>query len=301
MLDRVEQPLTFWISWFIRILVAGIFLFSAYARWLQPAGFELFLLDTDLFEQRRTAGILARVLIGLEFALGLALLQPYYLKYVVAPLIAVFLVLFSGYLGYARFVLDMTENCGCFGELISVSPLGAMIKNVGALFMVAGVWSELSVNPHRPYVPGALLLCALLFSFGTLPMTPAADHSFEQFTQFEGAGRVDLSSGEKLVVVAEIDCPPCRETIFKIGEMKRAGMDLPGIYVLMHGTEDKKKLEEFWKTSRTRFPHHIISRADVLRLQRNQLPTIYLLRKGDVVKVWDENPARKIWHTFYEE
>lgn len=294
----MDRSYSVWIPWILRVLVAGVFLFSAFAKWLGPAGFEVYLVDQGLFGDRWTAGVFTRVLIGLECALGLAYLQPYYVRRVIAPVIVGVLVVFTAYLGYARFVLDVTGNCGCFGDVVAMGPLESMVKNVVTVALVAGTWPWLPARSRRWYVPAGLLVVSVGLAFFTLPMTAPGNTTFAQFTSFEGEGRVDLLQGTKMIVVADVECPHCRKATKKLGTLKRSGLELPDTYYLMYGTKQHEEVERFWEETGTRFPYRIISREVFMNLLKKQLPTVYLLRDGNIQQVWDENAVERIRNAF---
>lgn len=299
----MDRSYSAWITWIVRILVAGVFLFSAFTKWLTPDGFQLYLVDQGLFGDRWTAGVFTRVLIGFECALGLAYLQPYYLKQVVAPLIAIVLTVFTVYLGYARFVLGVTGNCGCFGEVVAMGPLESMVKNVVTLAMVLGIWKWIPSRSSRWYVPAGILFASVVLAFLTLPIAAPGGHTsddnqFARFTRFEGAGRVDLLRGEKMIVVADVDCPHCRKATEKIGKMQGSEVQLPDTYYLVYGTKKTDEVERFWNETNTRFPYHILEREVFLQLLKGQLPTVYFLKEGQVQEVWDENVVEKIRRSF---
>ena len=104
------------------------FLFSAYTKWIAPGYFEITLLDQGLASTRAFAGVLSRFIIGLELALGFSLLLPFYRK----ALLVFAIFLLSGFTLHLLYLwgLGQDENCGCFGELIAMSPLESIFKNL---------------------------------------------------------------------------------------------------------------------------------------------------------------------------
>ena len=64
----------------LRILLGITFLFSAYTKFVGPGFFEITLMDQGLAPDRFFAAQLARFFIGLEFALGILMLLPFYTK-----------------------------------------------------------------------------------------------------------------------------------------------------------------------------------------------------------------------------
>ncbi len=122
------------ISWIIRIVVALLFIVSAVAK-LYPSPY--FAISTFEVKQLYTLGFrdtiapyFSRILIGIEFALGFLLLNNNFLKRITIPSTIGLLVVFIIHLSYVTFLSGGNSgNCGCFGELIPMTPIEAIIKN----------------------------------------------------------------------------------------------------------------------------------------------------------------------------
>ena len=80
----------------------------------------------------------SRILIGIEFALGIAILLKDYLKKITIPATILLLAVFTIHLTYTTFISGNSGNCGCFGELIPMTPVEAIIKNIIAIGLL--VW-----------------------------------------------------------------------------------------------------------------------------------------------------------------
>ena len=131
------------LSWLIRILIAALFLVSAYAK-VYPEPSAYFSITT--FEAKQLvplgfdpfiAALFSRFLIALEFTLGILLLFPFQLKRVVVPSTIGILAFFSTHLAIQIILTGNVGNCGCFGALLEMTPLEAIIKNlIAILFLV---------------------------------------------------------------------------------------------------------------------------------------------------------------------
>lgn len=139
------------ISWSIRGVLAFLFLFSAVAKiskgWIPDVPFIDFspYFAITSFEVKQllpmgfsefSAAHFSRILIGCEFALGFGLLQPHYFKRLVLPLSFLLLFIFSVQLSYEIATTGNKGNCGCFGSLMPMSPLQALIKNILAMGLI---------------------------------------------------------------------------------------------------------------------------------------------------------------------
>ena len=130
------------IAWGIRIVISFLFLLSAVAK-LYPSPY--FAISTFEVKQLYPMGFsegfapyFSRILIGIEFALGIAILLKDYLKKITIPATILLLAVFTIHLSYTTFVSGNAGNCGCFGELIPMTPVEAIIKNIIAIGLL--VW-----------------------------------------------------------------------------------------------------------------------------------------------------------------
>ena len=130
------------ISWILRLIISALFILSAVAK-LYPSPY--FAISTFEVKQLYPLGFsegfapyFSRILIGIEFALGIAILLKDYLKKITIPATILLLAVFTIHLGYTTFVSGNAGNCGCFGELIPMTPVEAIIKNIIAIGLL--VW-----------------------------------------------------------------------------------------------------------------------------------------------------------------
>merc|ERR1711991_877901 len=201
-------------------LLLGItFLFSAYTKAVAPGFFEITLMDQGIAPERSIARYLSRFFIGLEFALGLLMLLPFYVKQLMQ---FTFLLLggFTIHLIYLWSIGD-TENCGCFGEMISMTPEQSILKNLVMILVAFVVYKTTQIRQISKVIPLGFTGATILSMWMFLPMPNHENFPFETFTQFKPKGRVDLSSGEKLIAIFNLDCEHCQEAATELGELKR--------------------------------------------------------------------------------
>jgi hypothetical protein len=133
------------LSWGIRFVVSFLFLLSAVAK-LYPSPY--FAISTFEVKQLYPMGFsenfapyFSRILIGIEFALGLLLLQKNFLRSVVIPATVLLLAVFTTHLTIETFVSGGNSgNCGCFGSLLPMTPIEAIIKNVAAILLLGWLY-----------------------------------------------------------------------------------------------------------------------------------------------------------------
>lgn len=116
--------------WSLRVIISALFLLSAVAKSFPIWAFEKQIVDLGITDWC-LAPYLARLIIALETAIAIAILQPHYLRSIVIPLTIGLLVIFCTHLGIQMYQSGaMNGNCGCFGQLIPMTPLEAFIKNI---------------------------------------------------------------------------------------------------------------------------------------------------------------------------
>lgn len=275
------------IIWSLRIFLAAVFIFSAYSKLIAPGLIEIILVDQGFAASRDAVAIYVRLLIGLELALGLLLLQPNYLRKIVVPASFYFLLGFTIYLIYTGFFLGEKDNCGCFGEMLKLSPVESIIKNF--VLMIASVVLERLIKEIKKviWIPATVLILSIAAVFLVSPVNVAKDFQFSQYTTFEGTGRVDLSSGNKLLAVLNTECDHCQAAAKSLAELKRRG-SFPEMYVLFF-SEGVVSVDSFKALTRSNFPYKIIRMREFFSLIGQSPPRIYWLQNGKIKEKWDDN------------
>jgi thiol-disulfide isomerase/thioredoxin len=156
-------------AWTIRVIVSVLFLFSAYSKLYPTADFGLGTLEVKqlypLGFDRGIAPYFSRLLVAAEFALGIGILQPHFLKRIVIPATILLLTVFCIHLGYS-IATDVGGNCGCFGELIEMTPTEALIKNIITVGLL--VWLMRMLPKDKP--PHNFPFLALIYAVSALAL-----------------------------------------------------------------------------------------------------------------------------------
>ncbi|MFM7015267.1 MAG: MauE/DoxX family redox-associated membrane protein [Bacteroidota bacterium] len=165
------------VSLVIRFLIFVLFIVSAVAKMFPIWAFEKQLVDLNLMSWC-LAPYFSRALIAVELALGIMIIQSNYLKRVVIPATIALLVIFCGHLSIEMVKHGaMSGNCGCFGQLIPMTPLEAFIKNVITIMLLLFVYRN-SVEDDQSKNRFSVLLIIWLFStllmYVAFPFCPCA-------------------------------------------------------------------------------------------------------------------------------
>ena len=196
------------ISWIIRIVVALLFIVSAIAK-LYPSPY--FAISTFEVKQLYTLGFsdtiapyFSRILIGIEFALGFLLLNNNFLKRFTIQATIGLLVVFIIHLSYVTFLSGGNSgNCGCFGELIPMTPIEAIIKNIIAVGLLIWLWKILENDKKSNFwILTTVTLACILGLFMLAPMKASTTSSPTDTNEVVSTDTI--SQVEDTVQVAEI-------------------------------------------------------------------------------------------------
>ena len=279
----------------LQLLLAITFLFSAYTKAVGPGFFEITLMDQGIAPNRLIASYLARFFIGLEFALGFLMLLPFYIKQFMQ---FTFFLLggFTLHLIYLWSIGD-TDNCGCFGEMISMTPEQSIIKNIIMLSIAIAVFKTAETKKIKKTIPVVFSAVTIISMWIILPIPNHNEFPFDSFTRFETRGRVDLSSGEKLVAIFNLDCEHCQETAIELGKLKRSVENFPEFYVL-YFQEGSTSVEDFESITQSSFPYDLIEVNTFFDLIGDSPPRVYNLKDGKVLEIWDTDITRNLINAF---
>ncbi len=168
------------IAWGIRYVISFLFLLSAVAK-LYPSPY--FAISTFEVKQLYPMGFsegfapyFSRVLIGIEFALGLLILQKNFLRSIVIPATIILLAVFTTHLTIESIMNGGNSgNCGCFGSLLPMTPIEAIIKNVAAIALLVWLYIILpktGEKTHNFWILTTVTFAAILAMFMMAPIQP---------------------------------------------------------------------------------------------------------------------------------
>lgn len=136
-----------YLPWTVRILIFALFMLSGIAKMFPLWAFEKQLVDLGLVSWCN-AHYLARLIIALEIAIGIGILQSHFLKKLIIPATILLLVAFCVHLTIEMVKHGaMNGNCGCFGQLIPMTPLEAFIKNIITILLLIYLYRNVQDKP----------------------------------------------------------------------------------------------------------------------------------------------------------
>ncbi len=187
-----------YLPWTIRIIIAFLFLISAAAK-MYPSPY--FAISTFEVKQLYPLGFSAdlavyfsRTLIGIEFALGLLMLQPHYLKRLVIPATILMLVVFIVHLTIDTILHGNSGSCGCFGSLLPMTPVEAIVKNIIAVILLVWLYKLLpfGTDSKNLWVLTTVTFALILMVFMMAPIQPTQHEPITETTETIPAGNTEF-------------------------------------------------------------------------------------------------------------
>ena len=324
------------LPWTIRIGVSILFLLSAVAK-LYPTPY--FALTTFEVKQLYPMGFsdslaayFSRILIGFEFSLGILLLLPYYLKRVIVPATGLMLLVFIAHLGLEIYSGGNHGNCGCFGSLLPMTPLQAIIKNiisVGLLGVLYAIHKSEDRKQVLPIVNVVLASILLVFMLGmkkessiakahnsrkievadtltnkqldTLKAVPEKSSDVlipipNPGPQKKLSGFSDIfpsiDEGKKILCFFAPDCDHCRATGKLLTKLKKGNKDFPKIQIIFMD-EAPELIPDFFKFAGAEYPYYVMGIIEFWKSLGNDGKVSRSV--PGVVYLWNGN-VQKLYH-----
>jgi len=288
----------------ISLATGGMFLYSAYTKVLPIQPFEYTIVE-QLHLPWLLASVLARILIGLEAALGgLIVLHLFGKNKLILKLALALLMLFSVYLVWLWVTAGNDVNCGCFGDYIWMSPSASLIKNAVLLLFIAVLirWQRhLSFRWVNP-ITGLLLLIGVILPLILYPVSmgqptwvkkdkfkldmaalyqPIKDDTAALRVPYPDKPTVDLSKGKYIIAFVSPSCEHCRIAARKMSIMKKNNPSLPFFMIIGGIASD---LTDFWKyTNSGNIFYMRLHRDPFLEYTGGMFPQIFWINNGWVV------------------
>jgi uncharacterized membrane protein YphA (DoxX/SURF4 family) len=273
------------------IAMAGVFFYSGWSKMHNNNAFDNFqwtFFDLGI-NSTMTAGIMARLMIGLEFALGLFLLGHIYLRKFTYPAVITILAIFIFYLLLVIYRQGNTGDCGCFGDQLAMKPLPAIIKN---LVMIAVTGLLMVIYPVAPYknqefASPVLAMIALTVPFllnpvdtGTAPVAYKRNMELDLLYKYSPAPAIDLRKGKHIIAFMSLSCHHCKKAAYLLQIIHREHPEFP-IYLVIDGAEPFKKAF-FDETHAENVPHLFYFHTDefVHMAGNDGVPAIYWVKNG---------------------
>ena len=245
-----------------RILISALFLLSAVAKLYPTPLYGI----TKVFEEGQLipmgfssdfAPFLSRLIIGFEFFIAFAILQSHYIKKLVIPSTILLLSVFCIDLAIDIFG-GVDENCGCFGQLIPMTPMEAFIKNIFTILLLLFIYRNVTDKEKSSFLllfNGYLIISVLMFSL--LPIaTNSSNKQVSSFSSYVDAD-FDINNGKKILCFFDAGCDHCMDAAKSLTELSTNNNSFPDVHIVFSDTEESK-IPEFLKYAGSEFSYQIM-------------------------------------------
>ena len=295
--------------WVIRIIISLLFLVSAYAKvYHEPSAY--FSITTFEAKQLVPLGFsseissyLSRILIALEFAIGVLILLPFYLKRIVIPLTIFVLAAFCVHLALQIYLTGNSGNCGCFGTLLPMTPLEAILKNIFAIGLLVILNKLLSKDKSKSIEIFYGFVIYLFFVIAIMILVPVKNSSnvtidsnfqIQEDLVLEGPKQMKSEFGQTLPFADKgrlilcffaPGCDHCRAAVRSIDSLSKIVEDFPKVEIVFMD-EEVDKIPEFFEYAGSEYHYIVLDIStfyDVLTWERDT-PGIFYMWNGNILK-----------------
>ena len=299
--------------------VGSMFIIAATLKLMSIDEFELYIYSFDIFNFLLTT-LFSRMLIAAEMVLGLMLVFRMNYK-ITRQITLVSLILFTLFLLYVLAFRD-DDNCHCFGDLVKLSPLESIVKNVvliGVLFFVKtqrhrdtetqSRFVDLFVNRFIDFRK-VLLVVAVMIPFVVTPMDSvykmiyssekeiSSVDLYESFDKLVAMDFIDNdivfdsvsvfeAKGDKIVALVSSGCKYCRLGVKKLSMiMKNKDISPDNVNIFIWGSrEGILNFREETMTEGCSYWHIMPHEAVDITLGR--FPIFIILKEKEIVNISD--------------
>ncbi|MEO5673816.1 MAG: MauE/DoxX family redox-associated membrane protein [Chitinophagales bacterium] len=279
----------------LKVIVGITFLFSGYLKLFPIELFELNFIDIGIANWI-TSPFIARLLIGVEFFLGIMLLSGIALRNFTLPATFGLIAIFSIYLVVQLVTIGNKGDCGCFGTYLQMTPLQSLIKNVllGSLALLLYLMSRRNRIHFQNTIVIFIAAIILPLPFILNPVDLLAGkirepqainfHLPADLFSSNSAKRdtIDLMNGKHIIAFMSLTCEHCKVAAFKMHVMEKRHPEIP-FYFILNGKEHDLLLFHD-ATKADHIPYMFLYGKSFFALTGGNLPVIYWVENGIVVR-----------------
>ena len=279
-------------------IIGAMFLFSAISKAWSVPYFE-YIISSQVQVSHELAAWAARFFIGLEGALGLLLFINIlgYRRWVVKACLALLLI-FCVHLLYLFFSQGNDVDCGCMGNLVSMTPGVSLLKNaallIGLLVLLKWYKPQEGRVLHIAAIPVTFIFVAIPFFVFPVEQQLHLPLSKLYTTKKSEHPSGELRKGKHVLCFMSLSCEHCRHAAAAIAKMKRSNPSLPFYFALSGGTDSTraKRFADFiQETKADNIPYHFLDKEDfvdmVVLTGSKGVPVILWMQDTTIIRRMD--------------
>lgn len=282
------------ITFIISFILGFTFLFSGYSKLYPIEPFEFTFVDLGI-STWKLSPFFARSIIGLEFLIGLLFVFQIKVTRFTSKLSVGLLVFFSLYLVYFVMQNGNNSNCGCFGEMLPMTPYQSILKNIILLCLIfyltkKGTQIELNKTIFRVSVIISLLLSISLpyilnpidLDYSKSYLSSKDSNYFMPLDTLIEKSKIHpidsaIKNEKTIIAFLSSTCPHCKIAGTKLRIIKEKNNSLPVLFVMNGDDKDIRAFQEFTKSQNIKWTK--LSGKSFIYLAGVNLPKIVLLNK----------------------
>lgn len=294
-------------------LVGGVFIIAAILKLISIDEFEIYIYSFNIFSFLLTTFVSRIIIIG-EFILGLFLILKINYKFT-WRISLLTLTLFTLFLTYTA-IFRQDANCHCFGELIELSPLESIIKNVILILLL--LLSQKSKDKRQKALSEVqsskfFVLCSSFFVLLVFIISPPDSiykmlystekevSSIDLYESFDEVTKIDFKEDElifdsisdfntkenQLIVIVSSGCKYCKLGMKKLSlMMKKEELSAENIDVFIWGSPEG--IVNFRKETMTEdYNYWHIMPNKAIEITYGRFPIFIWIKEKDIIKVGD--------------
>lgn len=282
----------------LSIIIGGIFIFSAISKIPTLEQFGWTIVETT-FLNWTAAEWSARLLVALELFLGVLFVMNFKLKKIAIPISLLLLSVFTIYLMLVIKTQGNSGNCGCFGDVVQMTPMQSIWKNIGLIILILTLFA---IQWEWSFKYSTLLTTLLFLVTGVVPFLLSPPESIYIMDEnpwtkepiplsilynssTNQAPKEELRKGKHVLLFMSLTCGHCRKAAKRVRIMKEKNPEIP-FYAILNG--DSTNIKDFFDdTKMLNVPYSTFNGAEEF-LEMNKttaLPSIKWMEDTNMVKV----------------
>ena len=304
--------------------IGSVFIIAAILKLISIDEFEIYIYSFDIFSFLLTTFV-SRIIIACEFVLGLFLILK--MNYKSTWKIAITsLILFTLFLTYVA-IFRNDDNCHCFGELVELSPLESIVKN---LILIALLFlnqqpkasnQKPKANSQQPTANSLIVLlsCSLVVFIISPPdsiykMIYSSEKevsSIDLYESFDEVVKIDFKEDDiafdsisafdikekQMIAIVSSGCKYCKLGLKKLSlMMKNESISPDNVDIFIWGSPEG--IMDFREETMTEdFTYWHIMPNKAIEITYGRFPIFIMIKEKDIIKIGD---FRDIDDAFFE-
>ena len=295
-------------SKFINIVIGSVFIIAAILKLMSIDEFEIYIYSFDIFSFLLTTFVSRIIIIG-EFILGLFLILKINYK-LTWRLTFISLILFTLFLVYVA-IFRQDANCHCFGELVELSPLESIIKNLVMIaLLMLGQRATDNGQQTQAQSSKLLVLSSTFLVFIISPpdsiykmiySTEKEVSTVDLYKSFDEVVKIDFTEEglvfdsissfkekeNQLIVIVSSGCKYCRLGLKKLSLMMRnEDLATDNVDIFIWGSPEG--INDFrFETMTEDYSYWHIMPNRAIEITYGRFPIFIFLKEKDIIKIGD--------------